>query len=105
MILGAVGDAYGNDKTNAKHLTRGQWVTSFTNTGARLIDEKMIEDDELSSLNNEQQELIVKRANELKKALPQRAHLFESYIKSQQDECEELENDISGATLLLRAVN
>jgi hypothetical protein len=104
VTLGAVGDAYGNEKTSAKYLTRDQWVTSFTNTGVRLIDEKIVEDDELSSLNNEQQESIVKRANELKK-LPQRAHLFERYIKSQQDECEELENDISGATLLLRAVN
>ncbi|MCG8698283.1 MAG: class I SAM-dependent methyltransferase [Bacteroidales bacterium] len=100
-----IDDAYGNDKTNTKYPTREQWLTIFNNKGVRLIDEKIIEDDELASLNNEQQELIVKRANELKEKLPEKTHLFDSYIQSQQDECDELENDISGVTLLLRAIN
>lgn len=100
-----IDDAYGNDKTNAKYPTREQWLTIFNNKGLRLVEEKIIEDDELANLNNEQQELIVKRANELKEQLPEKAHLFDSYIQSQQDECDELENDISGVTLLLQAIN
>jgi hypothetical protein len=71
---------------------------------SRLIDEKIIEDDELASLNNEQQKLIVKRTNELKEELPEKSHLFDCYIQSQQAECDELENEISGVTLLLQVI-
>ena len=97
-----IDDAYGNDNTSAKYPTREQWLKIFNSTGVRLIDEKIIEDDELASLNNKQQELIIKRANELKEKLPQKAHLFDSYIRSQQVECDELEKEISGVTMLLR---
>jgi len=100
-----IDDAYGNDITNVKHPTREQWLALFNNTGVRLIDEKMIEDEELVSLNHEQQELIVRRANELKADMPEKAHLFDSYIRSQQAECDELENEISGVTLLLQAID
>ena len=99
-----IDDAYGNEKTNVKYPTREQWLALFNNTGVRLIDEKMITDEELVSLNHEQQELIVKRANELKAEMPERAPLFDSYIRSQQSECDELENEITGVTLLLQAI-
>lgn len=98
-------DAYGNDETNRKYPTREQWLAIFNRTGVRLIDEKIIDEDELASLNDEQQALIVKRANELKEKLPEKAHLFDSYIHSQQAECDELENEISGVTLLLQVIN
>lgn len=98
-------DAYGNDETNRKYPTREQWLAIFNRTGVRLIDEKIIDEDELASLNDEQQALIVKRANELKEKLPEKAHLFDSYIHSQQAECDELENEISGVTLLLQIIN
>lgn len=100
-----IDDAYGNDETNRKYPTREQWLAIFNRTGVRLIDEKIIDEDELASLNDEQQALIVKRANELKEKLPEKAHLFDSYIHSQQAECDELENEISGVTLLLQIIN
>lgn len=100
-----IDDAYGNDETNRKYPTREQWLAIFNRTGVRLIDEKIIDEDELASLNDEQQALIVKRANELKEKLPEKAHLFDSYIHSQQAECDELENEISGVTLLLQVIN
>lgn len=100
-----IDDAYGNDENNAQYPTRDQWLKIFNRTGVRLIDEKVIEDDELVNLNNEQQEWIIKRANELKEKLPEKAHLFDSYIQSQQAECDELENDISGVTMLLHIVD
>lgn len=99
-----IDDTYGNDETNPKYPTREQWLTIFDNSGVRLIDEKIIEDDELVSLNNQQQALIVKRANELKEKSPEKAHLFDSYIHSQQAECDELENEISGVTMLLQVI-
>jgi hypothetical protein len=66
--------------------------------------EWFIEEDEIKSINDEQQLFILKRANELKEKHPDKAHLFESYIRSQQAECDELENKISGVTMLLQVV-
>ncbi len=100
-----IDDAYGDDENNEQYPTREQWLKIFNRAGVSLIDEKVIEDDELVSLNNEQQELIEKRANELKEKLPEKAHLFESYIQSQQAECDELENEISGVTMLLQMIS
>ena len=95
-------DAFAKQENNAKYLSKEKWLDVFDRAGVKLIDEKIIEDDELADINNEQQEWIVKRAFELKKELPEKAFLFDSYIKSQQAECDELENEISGVTLLLK---
>lgn len=100
-----IDDAYGKDKSNAKYLTREQWLLLFSEKGVRLIDEKVVESDELSRLNKEQQVSIIKRANELKNKFPEKSHLFDSYIRSQQAECDEIENEISPVTLLLQVVN
>ena len=67
--------------------------------------EKVVEDDELTEVNGEQQAWIVKRANELKEKFPDLGRLFDQYIHSQQAECDELENDILGVTLLLQVVD
>lgn len=99
-----IDDAYGNGN-NENYPDREQWLEIFNNTGVRLVDEKIIEDDEMTSLNNEQQALIMKRAGELKGRLPEKAHLFDGYILSQQEECDELENEISGVTMLLQAID
>ncbi|MGI6084953.1 MAG: class I SAM-dependent methyltransferase [Acetivibrionales bacterium] len=100
-----IDDAYGKDETNTKYLIKEQWLAIFRKTGVILIDEMIIEDDELAGINNEQQELIIKRANELKEKLPEKAHLFDGYIRSQKAECDELENEISGVTLLLQVID
>jgi SAM-dependent methyltransferase len=99
-----IDDAYGNDNSDGKYPTREKWLLFFQKAGVQLLDERFNEDDELESLNDEQQSFIVMRANELKERHPQKAFLFESYIKSQQAECDELENEISGVTMLLQVV-
>ncbi len=99
-----IDDAYGKDDTNPKYPSRAQWFAIFDRTGVRLIDEMIIDDDELTNINNEQQNLIIKRANELKAKFPEKSHLFDGYIQSQQAECDELENEISGVTLLLKVI-
>ncbi|SDC08009.1 Methyltransferase domain-containing protein [Pelagirhabdus alkalitolerans] len=99
-----IDDVYGHDETNPSYYTKEQWLNIFKRTGVKLIDEKMIENDELEVLNVEQQKHIVNRANELKQEWPDKADLFESYIQSQQAECDELENDLSGVTLLLQSI-
>ncbi|NLN07807.1 MAG: methyltransferase domain-containing protein, partial [Firmicutes bacterium] len=99
-----IDDAYGNDGNNPQYPTREQWLAIFHKTGVKLIEDKIIEDDEIASINNEQLKWIIKRANELKERFSEKASLFDSYIQRQQAECIELENKISGVTMLLKAV-
>jgi ubiquinone/menaquinone biosynthesis C-methylase UbiE len=81
-----IDDAYGNDDFDGRYPTRQKWLLFFQNAGVKLLDERFNEDDELESLNNEQQSFIGMRANELKEKYPDKAYLFDSYIKSQQAE-------------------
>ena len=98
-------DAYGKDATSIQYPARDQWLAIFDKTGVRLVAEKVVEDDEVTEVNDEQQAWIVKRANELKEKFPDLGRLFDQYIHSQQAECDELENDILGVTLLLQVVD
>lgn len=99
-----IDDAYAVDDSDTRHPTREKWLIIFQNASLKLIDEKQIDGDELSSLNDEQQALIARRANELKKTHPDMTSLFDSYVQSQQAECDELENEILGATMLLKVI-
>jgi len=95
-------DAYANEEIAGKYATRNQWLIFLQNAGVSLIDEKFAEDEESKSLNEWQQAYIVKRATELQQLHPKKAALFASYIRSQQAECDELENEISGVLMLIR---
>lgn len=99
-----IDDAYGNDDSDGRYPTREKWLIFFQNAGLKLLDERLNEEDEIISINDEQQTFIIKRANELKEKHPDKAYLFESYIRSQQAECDELENEISGVTMLLQVI-
>ncbi len=99
-----IDDAYGNDDSDVRYLTREKWLIFFQNAGVKLLDERFIEEDEMKSINDEQQSFIAMRANQLKERYPEKAYLFESYIKSQQAECDELENEISVVTMLLQSI-
>ena len=72
--------------------------------GVKLLDERIVQEDEVKSVNDEQQSFIIKRANELKIKHPDKAYLFDSYVESQQAECDELENEITGVTMLLQVI-
>ncbi|HEY8343607.1 MAG TPA: class I SAM-dependent methyltransferase [Bacillota bacterium] len=97
-------DAYGKQEVEDGYYSREEWLLIFEKTGVRLLAEKIVAEDELIDLNHEQQGFIIKRANELKKQYPDKAGLFEGYIQSQQAECELLENDILGVTMLLQRI-
>ena len=76
----------------------------YNKTNVKLVEEVFVNDDALIDLNREQQDFIVKRAKELIEQYPEKASLFESYIQSQQAECDELENHMTVVTLLLKAI-
>ena len=97
-----IDDAYGNDGSNETYYSREEWLLFFKKAKVKLLDEKFNIDEELKNINDEQQLLIVKRVEELKDKYPDKAHLFDNYIKSQREECDELENEIEGVTMLLQ---
>ncbi len=99
-----IDDAYGNNNSDGRYPTREKWLMFFQNAGVKLLDERFNEEDEIININNEQQSFIINRANELKEKHPDKTALFESYIRSQQAECDELENEISGVTMLLQVI-
>lgn len=97
-----IDDAYGNNDSDGRYPTREQWQLFFKNAQLKIIDERIAKEEVIVSTNDEQQSFIVKRANELKESHPAKASLFDNYIKSQQSECDELENEIVGVTMLLK---
>ena len=99
-----IDDVYGYDDSDQRYPTREKWLLSFQEANVELLEEKFNEEDEFKILIDEQQSFIAKRANELKEKHPDKAYLFDSYLRSQLAECDELENEISGVTMLVQAV-
>ena len=95
-------DGYAKSESEKAYLTKIQWPEIIAESGFQLIADLPIEQSDLSDVIEEQMACLTKRTNELKKRYPEDAHLFDQYLKSQLVECEELENDIIGVTMLLR---
>lgn len=97
--------AYSEDKAqfsskNYEYLTYDQWQRVFEETGLKVVDCIT------GSVDNEQNESntqsIITRAIELIQLYPEHKHLFEDYIESQKEECDDLENNLVGITWLLK---
>ncbi len=99
-----IDDAYSNSRFDEKYPTRELCLKIFEKAGVKLVAEKAIDNEEMSAINRFNQEHIIKRANELKVMHPDKIEMFESYIQSQQAECDELEGDLTGVTMLLQVV-
>jgi cyclopropane fatty-acyl-phospholipid synthase-like methyltransferase len=95
-------DAYSNIGSDEKYPTRETCLKTFNKAGVKLVAEKGIEIEEFIAINRFNQEHIIKRANELKVLHSDMMEMFESYIQSQQAECDELEGDLTGVTMLLQ---
>ncbi|MEN1760340.1 class I SAM-dependent methyltransferase [Anoxynatronum sibiricum] len=97
-----IDDAYGQKGASIDYLTRAEWLDIFEKTGVGLLEDLIVDEDELKGINDEQQGHIAKRAAELKHQYPESAWLFDSYLQSQQAEVNQLENEISGVTMILK---
>lgn len=86
-------------KHEYEYLTYDEWLAEFKKAGVKIIDSA-------SSLkveeNDKNTRLITARAKELMKLHPDKKHIFEGYIKSQQDECDDLESAVTSVTWLLK---
>lgn len=97
-----IDDAYGYAACDDGYATREQWLSFISGAGMTLLEEKLLGEDEIKATNDEQLGVIAKRAGALKRLYPDKAKLFDDYVKSQQEECSQLENDIQGVTMLIK---
>lgn len=101
-------DAYLKDAATSSvkfehdYLTYEQWLTVFDRTSIQLVD-RIVPNPGEENKNDENTRLISMRANELSVEYPAKRKLFESYVQSQINECDDLENSIVGVTWLLKA--
>ena len=86
---------------NYEYLTYDEWLEIFKKSGLALVDE-ITADMEQISHDNTDVDLIEKRAEELIRKFPEKESIFKSYVRSQKNECEDLEENIKGITWLLQ---
>jgi len=84
---------------NYEYLTRSQWLNLFKSNNLTLLEElQNTEDYDFDSDTN----AIAQRASELSEKHPEKRTMFESYVQSQLNECEDLENNITAITWILQ---
>ena len=88
---------------NYEYLTLAQWVKLFQELDLELIADITCENtaitDEINDYNNR---MIRKRADELAEKYPDKREIFEGYVKSQEMECDDLDDVVVGVTWLLK---
>lgn len=99
-----IDDGYEKVATDSPYLTRDEWLKTISDNGFELVEELPIGDSDLAEVVEEQKSVLTQRVNELKVKYPDRSELFDGYLKSQFDECDALENDIVGVTMLLKKI-
>jgi ubiquinone/menaquinone biosynthesis C-methylase UbiE len=89
-------------KSGGDYYSYAHWLEAFDQAGLLLIEEKTADEAELAQINESNNLAIIKRARELKTKYPDKAQLFDDYIKDQQDECDDLTENITSATWVLQ---
>ncbi len=86
---------------NYEYLTYAQWMEAFKKTGFTLLEAMP----NIENVNTDEGIVpIQQRARELIAQHPEKKALFEGYIQSQINECNDLENSVMGITWILRAI-
>ncbi|MCL2838309.1 MAG: class I SAM-dependent methyltransferase [Oscillospiraceae bacterium] len=84
---------------NYEYLTRGEWLQLFDECGLTLVEELQNTDDYDFDSDNK---LISTRTDELIAKHPDKRAIFENYVASQLNECEDLESNITAITWILQ---
>ncbi|NLW12808.1 MAG: class I SAM-dependent methyltransferase [Clostridiaceae bacterium] len=96
-----IDDAYTTNQERTPHYTWQDWLDAFARNGVKCIAHKTFVGNNLEQVNAKNQQLIIQRAEELKQRHPEFAELFDSYVRAQQEEIDELEGDLMPLTWLL----
>ena len=89
---------------NYEYITRDEWLKIFEESGLKLTMEIIPDKEEITDSNDQDMDFIEKRAEELKEKFPEKSSIFDGYVQSQQNECEDLEGNIEGVTWLLQKI-
>jgi len=92
----------GNDDVkykNYEYLTHGQWLRLFADSGLELVEEAPAAEAYDFDSDNK---AIAARAAELTAKYPEKQEIFNQYLQSQLNECDDLENNLVGVTWMLR---
>ena len=98
------GDVSNDDVSykNYEYLTHKQWLGLFESHGLALVEElTSVEDYDFESDNK----AIAARAHELSTKHPEKRAIFEGYVQSQLNECDDLENNIIAVTWMLQRIS
>ena len=85
---------------NYEYLTLKQWMNLFTACGFELLEELQAVEHDYDSDTN----AIAARTDELSSTYPDKRDMFEGYVKSQQNEVDDLESNVTAVTWMLRRV-
>ena len=89
---------------NYEYLTLPQWEKLFKELNLELIASKDSDTNSYADINDCNNRMIKNRASELAAKHPAKKHLFEGYVKTQEMECDDLDDTVIGVTWLLRSV-
>ncbi len=92
-----------NSELQKEHYDkRGEILKQIERCPVQIVDEYYIDESTLGDLSDEMYAQIQNRVAELIEKYPQQQRLFENYLKVQEQEFSNLENDIQGVTWLLQ---
>jgi len=86
---------------NYEYLTHNQWVRLFEDSGLKIVEEVSHTEEYNFDSDNK---AIAARAEELATKLPEKRAIFEGYVQSQLNECDDLENSLTSVTWMLQRV-
>ena len=95
-------DASGGEEIkykNYEYLTREQWMRLFQDNGLKLVEEITHTEEYNFDSDNK---AIAARAEELSAKHPEKRTIFEGYIQSQLNECDDLEENLESVTWMLQ---
>jgi ubiquinone/menaquinone biosynthesis C-methylase UbiE len=84
---------------NYEYLTHKQWMNLFEGSGLKLVEELPNSGEYDNDFDNKS---IALRAHELIAKYPEKREIFEGYICSQLNECEDLKNNVVAVTWMLQ---
>jgi len=84
---------------NYEYLTRERWLHLFKDSGLKLVDEVLSTEAYNFDSDNK---AIAARAEELIAKYPEKRAMFEGYVQSQLNECDDLTNSVVPVTWVLQ---
>jgi len=84
---------------NYEYLTHGQWMRLFKDSGLKLVEEAQPAEEYNFDSDNR---AIAARAKELSAKRPEKRAIFEGYVQSQLNECDDLDNNLASVTWMLQ---